>query len=114
MKYVQFLISVHLSLSFTLLRVERGLVLGHGLRIGQVYEKYAGSGDHREDNQDREEQCIHFSFLRLYEAFCAQLLQSCPTLCNPMDCSPPGSSVHGILQASILEWVAISFSYEAF
>ena len=32
------------------------------------------------------------------------------TLCNPMDCSPPGSSVHGILQARILEWVAISFS----
>ena len=32
--------------------------------------------------------------------------QSCPTLCNPMDHSPPGSSVHGILQARILEWVA--------
>ena len=32
--------------------------------------------------------------------------QSCPTLCNPMDCSPPGSSVHGILQARILKWVA--------
>ena len=37
---------------------------------------------------------------------CAKLLQSCPTLCEPMDCSPPGSSVHGILQARILEWVA--------
>ena len=36
--------------------------------------------------------------------------QSCPTLCDPMDCSPPDSSVHGILQARILEWVAISFS----
>ena len=35
--------------------------------------------------------------------------QSCPTLCDPMDCSPPGSSVHGILQARILERVAISF-----
>ena len=34
------------------------------------------------------------------------LLQSCPTLCDPMDCSPPGSSVHGILQARILEGVA--------
>ena len=33
-----------------------------------------------------------------------------PTLCQPMDCSPPGSSVHGIFQARILEWVAISFS----
>ena len=36
--------------------------------------------------------------------------QSCPTFCNPMDCSPPGSSVHGILQAIILKWVALSFS----
>ena len=36
--------------------------------------------------------------------------QSCPTLCDLMDCSPPGSSVHGISQARILEWVAISFS----
>ena len=36
--------------------------------------------------------------------------QSCPTLCDPMDCSPPGSSVHGILQARILECVAILFS----
>ena len=35
--------------------------------------------------------------------------QSCPTLCNPMDYSPSGSSVHGILQAGILEWVAIPF-----
>ena len=37
----------------------------------------------------------------------AKLLQSCLTLCNPMYCSPPSSSVHGILQARILEWVAI-------
>ena len=37
---------------------------------------------------------------------CVQLLQSCPTLCNLRDCSPPGSSIHGILQARILEWVA--------
>ena len=36
--------------------------------------------------------------------------QSCLTLCNPMDCSPPGSSVHGISQARILEWVAMPFS----
>ena len=36
--------------------------------------------------------------------------QSCSTLCNPMNCSPPGSSVHGILQAKLLEWVAISSS----
>ena len=42
-------------------------------------------------------------------AAAAKSLQSCPTLCDPIDCSLPGSSVHGILQARILEWVAISF-----
>ena len=36
--------------------------------------------------------------------------QLCPTLCNPMDCSPPGSSIHGIFQTRVLEWIAISFS----
>ena len=40
--------------------------------------------------------------------------QLCPDLCDPMDCSPPGSSVHGILQARILEWVAISFFCRSF
>ena len=43
-------------------------------------------------------------------AAAAKLLQSCPTLCNPIDSSPPASPVPGILQARILEWVAISFS----
>ena len=41
---------------------------------------------------------------------CLLVTQSCPTLCNPMDCSPSGASVHGILQARILEWVASRFS----
>ena len=40
----------------------------------------------------------------------SEVAQSCPTLCHPVDCALPGSSVHGILQARILEWVAISFS----
>ena len=40
----------------------------------------------------------------------SEVTQSCPTLCDPMDCSPPGSPVHGILPARILEWVAIAFS----
>ena len=40
----------------------------------------------------------------------SEVAQSCLTLHNPMDCSPPGSSVHGILQARVLEWVAIAFS----
>ena len=40
----------------------------------------------------------------------AKSLQSCPTLYDPMDCSLPGSSVHGIFQARVLEWVATAFS----
>ena len=40
----------------------------------------------------------------------SEVAQSCPTLCDPMDCSLPGSSIHGNVQARVLEWVAISFS----
>ena len=43
-------------------------------------------------------------------AAAAKSLQSCPTLCDPIDGSPPGSTIPGILQARTLEWVAISFS----
>ena len=46
----------------------------------------------------------------MYAAAAAKSLQSCPTLCDPIDSSPPGSTVPGILQARTLEWVAISFS----
>ena len=42
-----------------------------------------------------------------------EVAQSCPTLSNPMDCSLPGSSAHGILQARVREWVAIAFSFSA-
>ena len=49
-------------------------------------------------------------YLRLKKKWKLLVAQLCPTLCDPMDCSPPGSSVHGVLQAKILEWVAISSS----
>ena len=57
-------------------------------------------------------------YVRYWEVMChnvyacihAQSLQSCLTFCDPMECSPPGASVHGISQARILDWVAISFS----
>ena len=42
----------------------------------------------------------------------SEVVQSCPTLSDPMDCSPPGSSIHGIFQARVLEWGAIAFSCE--
>ena len=49
------------------------------------------------------------SYLGIY-FFQSEVTQLCPTLCDPMDCSLLGSSLHGILQARVLEWVAISFS----
>ena len=49
-------------------------------------------------------------FKRLF----AKLLQSCPILCDPMDCSLPGSSIHGIFHARVLEWAAIAFSKRLF
>ena len=53
---------------------------------------------------------IIFTLIRQCACVCAQSLQMCPTLCDSMKCSPPGSSVHGIPQAGILEWVAMSSS----
>ena len=67
-----------------------------GLNESQAGIKIAG----RNNNLRYADACMH----------AMSSLQLCPTLCNPMDHSPPGSSVHGILQAKILEWVAISFS----
>ena len=58
---------------------------------------------------------VHFGHPKSL-VFCAVglcvLAQSCATLCDPGDCSPPGSSVHGILQARTLEWLAMPFSRE--
>ena len=53
----------------------------------------------------------HWSGLPLPSPMCEnEVAQSCPTLPDPMDCSPPGSSTHGIFQERVLEWVAIAFS----
>ena len=64
------------------------------------------------------EVCQYYIFLRIFNiglnaaaAAAAKSLQSCPTLCDPIDSSPPGSPFPGILQARTLEWVAITFSY---
>ena len=54
--------------------------------------------------------CERKCYLLLDLAHVSEVAQSCPTLCDPMDCSLPGSSIHGIFQARILEWVAVSFS----
>ena len=52
----------------------------------------------------------HFLFQCMKMKSESEVAQSCPTLRNPMDCSPPGSFVHGIFQARVLEWGAIAFS----
>ena len=49
-------------------------------------------------------------FSRRVLRLCVKVAQSCLTLCDPMDCSVPGSAVHGILQARTLEWVTVPFS----
>ena len=59
--------------------------------------------------------CLWGKILKIYSVstgfcVCVLIVQSCLTLCDPVNCSPPASSVHGILQARILEWVAIPFS----
>ena len=56
--------------------------------------------------------CVNFTrhwIAQIVAAAAAKSLQTCPTLCDPIDGSPPGSSIPGILKARILEWVAISF-----
>ena len=54
--------------------------------------------------------CVQSQRFLHHTLWVSEVAQSCPTLCDPMDCSLPGFSVHGILQARILEWVTISFS----
>ena len=59
----------------------------------------------------QEARTLYFIYIPIIRKASVQsVAQSCPTLRDPMDCSPPGSSVHGILQARTLEWVAIPFS----
>ena len=56
---------------------------------------------------------IFFSLDTNPEGMHAKSLQLCPNICNTMNCNPPGSPVHGILQARILEWIAVSSSRES-
>ena len=58
----------------------------------------------------RQEHWSGLPFHSLMHESESEVTQSCLTLCDPMDCSPPGSSVHGIFQARVLEWGAIAFS----
>ena len=78
---------------------------GHGILQARTLEWVAIPFSRNQDLAS------HFtSFHLIFATTAAKSLQSCPTLCNPVDGSPPGSSVLGILQARTLEWVAIAFS----
>ena len=74
--------------------------------LNNTVNQLNGTGTYRECHSTIAE-CLFFSSAA---AAAAESLQSCPTLCDPTDGSPPGSAVPGILQAKTLEWVAISFS----
>ena len=79
-----------------------------------------GQGNHRADAGQccllvthwgmKTKSPITLSILSTGDESESEVVQSCPTLCGPMNCSLPGSSIHGIFQARILEWVAIAFS----
>ena len=90
------------------------------MRVGQSVNKIRRSKFSnivlRKKQKQDAKLCVEkdLSFKIVYKkhaaAIAAKSLQSCLTLCNPMDCSLPGSSIHGIFQARVLEWVAIAFS----
>ena len=87
-----------------------------------LYRRQGSRPSPRKRNAKRQNGCLRKSYKELKkeekwkakekrkDAAAAKSLQSCPTLCNPIDGSPPGSFVPGILQARTMEWVAISFS----
>ena len=68
-------------------------------RAQELYLMHCGGLNQKEIQKGRDI-CIHMCLVA----------QSCPTLCDPLDCSPPGSSVHGMFQARILEWVVMPSS----
>ena len=81
----------------------------NGIFQAKILEWVAISSS-RGSSQPRGQTCISMSPVLAAAAAAAKSLQSCLTLCDPIASSPPGSPVPGILQAKILEWVAISFS----
>ena len=71
------------------------------------FDSYQRTGSSKQDLIPESLGTVDEQFEEEVAVLVAQL---CPTVCNPVDCSPPGSSVHGILQERMLKWVAISFS----
>ena len=79
--------------------------------IKEEIKKYLGTSDNKKQDDPKPMGCSKTSpRSKSVAAAAAKSLQSCLTLCDPTDGSPPGSPVPGILQARTLEWVAIAFS----
>ena len=88
---------------------ERSAGLSPSAGSGILFRNILGKGG-IVDHQHQQILYLFLDFLICPAAAAAKSLQSCPTLCDPIDGSPPDSPVPGILQARTLEWVAISFS----
>ena len=93
---------------YSMVYTECLLLAGHCSRTGNIWVKRKASS--LINQQGVEKTQGPFPVLDVAAAAAAKSLQSCPTLCDSIDSSPPGSPVPGILQARTLEWVAISFS----
>ena len=76
--------------------------------IKKQEEQYAASHSYLTGKSVKWSNTLKNSLTILNMTMCAKLRQSCSILCDPMDCVSPGASVHGIVQARILEWIAIS------
>ena len=79
-------------------------------QTGRFRNKTEISGNKMIYHDDHRKENFYVIIGNMVAAAAAKSLQSCPTLCDPIDGSPPGSPIPGILQARTLEWVAISFS----
>ena len=84
------------------------------LRFISVSQEGRGEWEEEKEEQEECDTCCLSARLDPGSMLCVLVTQSCLTLCDAMDCSLLGSSIHGIFQARIMEWIAISFSRESF
>jgi len=100
-----FVASSHLLCLLPLLSFQQSPSIPHWV---SMKKEFIGAGLHlRPIHADHAQPPFQWTLNSVFAAAAAKSLQSCPTLCDPIDGSPPGSPVPGILQARILEWVAL-------
>ena len=79
-------------------------------KVNDHIEKYSSFPAKKASTKSNHKRTLSLHCVCVCVCVCVLVAQSCLTLCDPMDCSPPGPFVNGILQARILEWVTIAFS----